>query len=45
MNRLKRKIDKYLIDWKNSSNKMPLIIKSITKYASRLNKKQNTKLL
>ena len=27
MNRLRRKIDQYLIDWKNSSNKMPLIIK------------------
>lgn len=27
MGRLKRKIDKYLIDWKNSNNKMPLIIK------------------
>ena len=25
--RLKRKIDKYLIEWKNSSNKLPLIIK------------------
>lgn len=27
MNRLRRKIDQYLIDWKNSSNKIPLIIK------------------
>ena len=27
MNRLRRKIDQYLIDWKNSNNKMPLIIK------------------
>ena len=27
MERLKRKIDKYLIEWKNSSNKLPLIIK------------------
>ena len=27
MDRLKRKIDKYLIDWKNDNNKMPLIIK------------------
>ena len=27
MDRLRRKIDQYLIDWKNSSNKMPLIIK------------------
>lgn len=27
MNRLRRKIDQYLMDWKNSSNKMPLIIK------------------
>ena len=27
MERLKRKIDQYLIDWKNSNNKMPLIIK------------------
>ena len=27
MDRLKRKIDKYLIDWKNSPNKLPLIIK------------------
>ena len=27
MNRLKRKIDQYLIDWKTSENKMPLIIK------------------
>ena len=25
--RLKRKIDKYLIDWKNDKNKMPLIVK------------------
>lgn len=27
MSRLKRKIDDYLVDWKNSKNKMPLIIK------------------
>ncbi len=27
MSRLKRKIDKYLIDWKNSKDKMPLIVK------------------
>ena len=27
MNRLRRKIDHYLIDWKNNPNKMPLIIK------------------
>lgn len=27
MERLKRKIDKYLIDWKNDSNKLPLIVK------------------
>ena len=27
MDRLRRKIDQYLIDWKNSNNKMPLIIK------------------
>ena len=27
MDRLRRKIDQYLIDWKKSSNKMPLIIK------------------
>ena len=27
MERLKRKIDSYLVEWKNSSNKMPLIIK------------------
>ena len=27
MNRLRRKIDQYLIDWKNNSNRMPLIIK------------------
>lgn len=27
MDRLRRKIDQYLMDWKNSSNKMPLIIK------------------
>ena len=27
MDRLRRKIDQYLINWKNSSNKMPLIIK------------------
>ena len=25
--RLKRKIDKYLIEWKKSKNKMPLIVK------------------
>ena len=25
--RLKRKIDDYLIEWKNSKNKMPLIVK------------------
>ena len=27
MNRLRRKIDQYLINWKNNPNKMPLIIK------------------
>ena len=27
MERLKRKIDDYLITWKNSKNKLPLIIK------------------
>ena len=27
MSRLKRKIDQYLIDWKNDKDKMPLIIK------------------
>jgi len=27
MERLKRKIDKYLIEWKNDSNRLPLIIK------------------
>ena len=27
MERLKRKIDNYLIEWKNSSNKLPLIVK------------------
>ena len=27
MDRLRRKIDQYLIDWKNNSNRMPLIIK------------------
>ena len=27
MNRLKRKIDEYLINWKNDINKMPLIVK------------------
>ena len=27
MERLRRKIDQYLIEWKNSSNKLPLIIK------------------
>ncbi len=27
MNRLRRKIDKYLVDWKNDKNKMPLIVK------------------
>ena len=27
MSRLKRKIDQYLIEWKNDSNKMPLIVK------------------
>lgn len=27
MNRLKRKIDQYLIDWKNNPNKNPLIVK------------------
>ena len=27
MSRLKRKIDQYLIDWKNSKDKMPLIVK------------------
>ncbi len=26
--RLKRKIDKYLLEWKNSKTKMPLIVKS-----------------
>ena len=25
--RLKRKIDDYLIDWKNNKNRMPLIVK------------------
>ena len=27
MERLRRKIDDYLVEWKNSDNKMPLIIK------------------
>lgn len=27
MKRLRRKIDNYLIEWKNSDNKLPLIIK------------------
>ena len=27
MERLKRKIDQYLIDWKNRGDKLPLIIK------------------
>lgn len=27
MERLERKIDKYLIEWKNNPNKLPLIIK------------------
>ena len=27
MERLKRKIDKYLLEWKNSKNRMPLIVK------------------
>src|SRR5690606_20788130 len=27
MELLKRKIDQYLIDWKNSNNKLPLIVK------------------
>jgi len=27
MERLKRKIDKYLVEWKNNINKLPLIIK------------------
>ena len=27
MSRLRRKIDQYLIDWKNDENKMPLIVK------------------
>ncbi len=27
MDRLRRKIDQYLIEWKNSYNKLPLIIK------------------
>lgn len=27
MGRLKRKIDQYLIEWKNDKNKMPLIVK------------------
>ena len=27
MNRLKRKIDKYLVDWKNDDNHLPLIVK------------------
>ena len=27
MSRLKRKIDQYLVDWKNDKNKMPLIVK------------------
>ena len=31
MGRLKRKIDNYLIEWKNSPNKLPLIIKGANK--------------
>ena len=27
--RLKRKIDEYLIEWKKSKNKMPLIVKDV----------------
>jgi len=27
MNRLKRKIDEYLVEWKNNPNRLPLIIK------------------
>ena len=27
MDRLRRKIDQYLVEWKNSNNKMPLIVK------------------
>ena len=27
MSRLRRKIDQYLVDWKNDKNKMPLIVK------------------
>ena len=27
MERLKRKIDNYLIEWKKSANKLPLIVK------------------
>ena len=27
MGRLKRKIDYYLVEWKNNGNKLPLIIK------------------
>lgn len=27
MLRLKRKIDDYLVEWKNSKNKLPLIVK------------------
>lgn len=27
MNRLRRKVDKYLVDWKNSEDRLPLIIK------------------
>lgn len=27
MSRLRRKIDQYLVDWKNDRNKMPLIVK------------------
>ena len=26
MDRLRREVDQYLMDWKNSSNKMPLLI-------------------
>ena len=27
MERLKRKIDSYFINWKNSSNRLPIIVK------------------
>ena len=34
--RLRRKIDQYLIDWKNDSNRLPLIIKG-AKYVGKTN--------